>query len=96
MPMTSMAAPVGLEPTTYGLTVRRSTYWTTGQYLAGIPGLKPRLAESKSAVLSITPYPNVLRFKFFSNLIYILYQNFYKKSNSFLFPEEESISYKNY
>ena len=27
-----MAAPVGLEPTTYGLTVRRSTNWTTGQY----------------------------------------------------------------
>lgn len=27
-----VAAPVGLEPTTYGLTIRYSTNWTTGQY----------------------------------------------------------------
>lgn len=27
-----LALRVGLEPTTYGLTDRRSTYWTNGEY----------------------------------------------------------------
>ena len=35
----NMAPPAGLEPATYGLTVRRSTNWTKGELLVSTSGL---------------------------------------------------------
>ena len=32
-------------------------------YIAGVPGLEPRLTEPESAGLPITPYPNIERAK---------------------------------
>ncbi|MEY3578712.1 MAG: hypothetical protein RIS49_690, partial [Actinomycetota bacterium] len=32
-------------------------------YIAGVPGLEPRLTEPESAGLPITPYPNIKFFR---------------------------------
>ena len=53
-----VAPPAGLEPATYGLTVRRSTDWAMREYqYVAISGFEPESSERRhSDMLSITPY----------------------------------------
>ena len=57
-----LALLVGLEPTTHGLTVRCSTYWTTREYyrLATHKGIEPISSERQSDVIAFIPMSHIV------------------------------------